>query len=190
MRIIAGLLAILLAVGCSNKDKVPSDIIPRDKMEKILWDMVQADQYAAIYLIKDSAKVNVKTETLKLYEEVFRLHQVSRDEFRRSFAYYQQHPELTRNVFDSILAQGNRQRTENYSRPSLTTPKPPVTTPATGRTPPADTGPRPTGLIPKAPAAASGAFKRDTIKRRVQPGGPLRPAFRPGVDTARGKRPV
>lgn len=186
MRIIAGLLAILLAVGCSNKDKVPSDFIPRDKMEKILWDMVQADQYAAIYLTKDSARVNVKTETLKLYEEVFRLHQVSREEFRKSFTYYQQHPELTRNVFDSILAQGNRQRTESYSRPSLTTPKPP----ATGRTPPADTGPRPTGLIPKAPTAASGAFRRDTIKRRVQPGRPLRPTSRPGVDTARGKRPV
>jgi len=31
--------------------------------------------------------VNVKIETLKLYEDVFRMHKVSRDEFRRAFSF-------------------------------------------------------------------------------------------------------
>lgn len=129
MRIVAGLLAMLLVVSCSDKDKVPSGIIPRDKMETVLWDMIQADQYSALYLLKDSARINVKTETQKLYEEVFRLHQISREDFRKSFQYYQEHPDLTRSVFDSLLARGNRQRTESYSRPVLN-PKPPPPPPS------------------------------------------------------------
>lgn len=128
MRVVAGLLAMLLMVGCSDKDNVPSGILSRDKMEKVLWDMVQADQYSSLYLLKDSARINVKTETQKLYEEVFRLHDISREDFRKSYQYYQEHPDLTRSVFDSLLARGNRLRTESYSRPSLSS-KPPVTAP-------------------------------------------------------------
>src|SRR5882757_9981071 len=172
MRIVAGLLAmLLLAVGCSDKDRVPSGIIPREKMEKILWDMVQADQYISIYLLKDSTRINVKMETLKLYQEVFRLHQVSREDFRKSFKYYQDHPELTRNVFDSLLSRGNRLRTETYSKPSITTPKPAVTTPAVPLTPapgtikpvtgpggsrPTLVSPNPSATAPKPAAAAPG----------------------------------
>jgi hypothetical protein len=121
MRIVAGLLCVLLAVtGCSEKDKIPSGVIGKEEMEKILWDMMLADQYAANYIVKDSAKVNVKVETLKLYEEVFRLHKVSRDEFRKSFQFYQERPDITRPMFDSLLARGNRARMENYARPPQT----------------------------------------------------------------------
>lgn len=129
MRIAAGLLCIfLLYDGCSEKDKIPSGVIGKEEMEKILWDMMLADQYAANYIIKDSAKVNVKMETLKLYEEVFRLHKVSRDEFRKSFQFYQERPDITRVMFDSLLARGNRARMENYTRPPQATP--PVVPPA------------------------------------------------------------
>jgi uncharacterized protein DUF4296 len=127
MRIGACLLLFILAVGCASKDKVPSDIIPQDKMEKILWDMIQADQYAALYLAKDSARINVKMETLKLYQQVFTLHKVSRDEFRESFQYYLGRPDLTRPVFDSLLAQGNRLRADSYRNPTPVSPTPSVT---------------------------------------------------------------
>src|SRR5258708_1762778 len=177
MRIVAGLLAMLLVVGCSDKDKVPSGIIPRDEMEKILWDMVQADQYSSMYLLKDSARINVKTETLKLYEEVFLLHQVSREEFRKSFRYYQEHPELTRNVFDSLLARGNRLRAESYSRPVLTPPKPVVTVPAAAPGNPAMKNKPSSGTILKRQPAA------------ITPGN-LPGNHKPGaMDTVKGKQP-
>jgi len=69
-------------------------------------------------------------ETLKLYEEVFRLHKVSRDEFRKSFQFYQDRPDLIRVMFDSLLAKGNRVRIENYTHPSSTpAPAAPVVAP-------------------------------------------------------------
>lgn len=135
MRIGACLLMFILVVGCSSKDKVPSGVISRDNMEKILWDMIQADQYASLYLVKDSARINVKMETLKLYEQVFQLHKVSRDEFRESFQYYLSRPDLTRSVFDSLLSQGNRQRADSYKNPPAVSsppsiiPKTPIVSP-------------------------------------------------------------
>jgi hypothetical protein len=185
MRIVSGLLAILLVVGCSDKDNIPSGIIRRAEMEKILWDMVQADQYSSMYLIKDSARVNVKMETLKLYEEVFRLHQVSREEFRKSFQYYQEHPELTRNVFDSILARGNRLRAESYSRPAPTTPKPPVTMPAAGPPTHAPAFPKPGSTVPKSPLTMTKPAAKGVTKPK-NPAGNLKPS---GADTVKGKQP-
>jgi len=128
MRMIAGLLAVVILAGCTGKDKVPSGIIPRAKMENILWDMIEADQFSAVYLVKDSARINIKTEDLRLYQQVFRLHGVSRDEFRKSFKYYEDRPDLIRTLFDSVLSRGNRLRTESYSKP-VQAPQPSVTQP-------------------------------------------------------------
>lgn len=171
MRIFCGLLCILLIVGCSQKDTIPSGVIGKEEMGDILWDMMQADQYATNYLIKDSAKVNVKMETLKLYEEVFRLHKVNREEFRKSFQFYQDHPDITRVLFDSLISKGNRLRAATYSHPPTTTPSTPVVKPGTnpvitpgGKTPvapsvapgrPGGTLPsRPSGTLPNQPGSA------------------------------------
>jgi len=143
-RVVLGCLAIMLlaGAGCADKQSVPSGILPLNKMQSVMWDMVQADQYAAIAVAKDSvakgsyakdsaskgftskdsaahiAPVNVKAETLKLYEAVFRLHDVSREEFSKSYQYYLAHPELNQMLFDSLISLGNRLRTESYSRPN------------------------------------------------------------------------
>jgi len=112
-RVIAGCLAVVLlaGIGCADKESVPSGILPLSKMQTVMWDMIQADQYAALSVAKDSSgHINNKTETLKLYEEVFRLHEVSREEFRKSYRYYLDHPELNQQLFDSLISQGNRLR--------------------------------------------------------------------------------
>ena len=194
MRIVAGFffLCILVVAGCSEKDKIPSGIINREEMEKILWDMMLADQYSANYIVKDSAKVNVKMETLKLYEEVFRLHKVSRDEFRKSFQFYQERPDITRPMFDSLLARGNRARMENYSRPPQAAPVKPVMAPTNksgGATPASNPGGttqtnKPGGTTPanKPPAGVPN-------RPGVNPSGkPLFTPGRPGIFPA-GARP-
>ena len=51
------ILCWIAGMGCANKNSVPKGILPRDKMEQVMWDMAQADQYAALYLAKDSARM-------------------------------------------------------------------------------------------------------------------------------------
>src|ERR1700734_382068 len=122
------LLSWAMGIGCSDKGHVPGGILSKDKMEQVMWDMAQADQYAALYLAKDSAHIDRKAETMRLYAEVFRLHKVTADEFRKSYRYYLDHPELNQLLFDSVIARGVRARTELYDRPGFQyhTPVPPA----------------------------------------------------------------
>jgi hypothetical protein len=153
MRSTACLLIPLFLIGCVNKGKVPSGIIPQPEMSGIIWDMVQADQYSDYYLVKDSAHINVKMETLKLYQEVFQLHRVSLDEFRESFRFYLNHPDMMRGVFDTVLTRGNTQRSNIYKDQINGPPKakttPPVFKPVNGK---------PAGIAPAVPAPSPHGF--------------------------------
>lgn len=144
-RIITSLLiGLLLAVsGCSDKNSVPSGILPHEKMEAVMWDIIQSEQYSATYLAKDSAHVNLKLEDLRLYDEVFRLHQISREEFRKSYQYYMGRADVAQVLFDSLLAKGNRLRSESYSRPYR-----PVTSAPGQAAPPASVPAKPPAAAP------------------------------------------
>jgi hypothetical protein len=122
LRALGFLLALLCLTGCSNKDKVPSGIIPPARMQYILWDMIQADQYANMYLTKDSVGVRSKQQTLTLYAQVFQMHKISREDFQKSFQYYIDRPDLSRSLLDSVLKLGNRDRATFTAMPAKTPP--------------------------------------------------------------------
>ena len=106
-------------ISC-NDSKVPGGILPPNKMEKVLWDMLQADRYAVTYLARDSAKIDVKAETFKLYEEIFRIHKTNREEFTKSFNYYMNNPQLNQALYDSMGVRGARLREDMYKSSSDT----------------------------------------------------------------------
>lgn len=115
MRWIAGWLTILLIAACTNHTKVPSGIIPRDKMEKIMWDMVQADRFVNSFIMSKPDSLPVKKEKAAVfYERVFRLHGINRDEFLKSYKFYLGRPDLTKVMFDSISSRAERRRPEIY----------------------------------------------------------------------------
>jgi hypothetical protein len=169
------MIIVLMAtgIGCSDKNSVPSGILAREDMQNILWDMVQADQYSA-YLAKDSARVNLKLENMRLYDQVFQLHHISREKFTKSYKYYMAHPELTQTLMDSLLAMGNRIRTENYNRPIFhPVSTPPLTTvpvqPAPGQKTPAQTMPTQKNPTQKAPAQSAPGAKPPAQPAAAQP---------------------
>ncbi|SRR5579871_277916 len=117
MRIFGCIIGILLIASCVNKDNAPSGILSRDSMKNIMWDMIQADQYSKQFLQKDSAKINVRQETLKLYQQIFDLHHVTKDEFNKSYQYYLTRPDLNKMIFDSLSAEIVRERHQSYISP-------------------------------------------------------------------------
>jgi hypothetical protein len=119
MRTAVFLSLFLFFTACTNPERVPADVISKDSMQNILWDIFQADQFSTQYLVRDSAKLNVKTETMKLYEEVFRIHHISRAEFEKSYRFYLEHPNIASVMFDSLSAMAIRLRTQAYSRPPV-----------------------------------------------------------------------
>ncbi|MBS1918439.1 MAG: DUF4296 domain-containing protein [Bacteroidetes bacterium] len=113
----------LSLIGCVDKDSVPSDIIQRDSMKIILWDVIEAEQYSKEYLLKDSLKINVGRETMKLYQEVFAIHHITKDQFNRSYEFYLSRPDLAKPLFDSLSAYANKQRNEMYKPKPVEKPK-------------------------------------------------------------------
>lgn len=106
-------MVLFVVFGCSNKDKVPSGTLPKEKMEAVLWDILQAERFTSTYVSKDSSK-NVKLENFKMYNQVFAIHQVSRDEFVKSYKFYLSRPDIARVLFDSMATRANRQREDMY----------------------------------------------------------------------------
>jgi hypothetical protein len=104
---------LLIFSACSDK-KLPSGVLSKDQMEKIMWDMVQADQYYREYIIKDSASKDIRQARYDLYEEVFKMHKITRATFDNSFEYYSAHPKLMKEVFDSLSVKGNKRLQDFY----------------------------------------------------------------------------
>ena len=110
------IICFLITIGCTNSTKIPPDIFPKEKMENILWDMILADRYSAQFLLKDSISKNVKLETMKLYDQVFQLNNTTQAAFVKSFKFYLNRPDITKVIFDSLAARGNRNRNALYQK--------------------------------------------------------------------------
>ena len=115
------ILSLVLIAGCTNKSKIPSGILDKEKMGKVLWDMVLADRFASQHIVKDSARINVTDSTFKLYSKVFSLNNISREEFVKSYKFYMTRPDLCKIIFDTISQRANRLKEESY-RPKLAKP--------------------------------------------------------------------
>lgn len=107
--------AIVLALfSCTNHNKIPSGVIPPDKMKEVFLDMLQADRYASSFLSRNKDSLQLKQETFTLYREVFDIHRITEKEFKKSYLFYMGRPDLSIALFDSVSALGERRRNEYY----------------------------------------------------------------------------
>ena len=111
MRFFVGLFFLFLIFSCSHKTREKS-ILSENKMKEVMWDMIRADQYVSGYLVRDSTK-NKKDESVKLYEEIFHIHGITKEQFKKSLDYYSAQPDRLKPILDSL---GKRQNA--FSSPS------------------------------------------------------------------------
>lgn len=96
---------LLLLFSCAGKR--PKDILPPEKMKQVTFDLIRADEFLNNFVSRDSG-VDMKYKTIEMYEQVFAIHQVSRQQFYKSYKYYQQHADEQKQLFDSIYTLGTR----------------------------------------------------------------------------------
>jgi hypothetical protein len=89
--------------GCKSKEAVPGNVLPQKKMQAVIWDMMRADQFLANYVLNKDSSLNTKTESIKLYQQILTINQVSKEKFERSFSFYKSHPVLLKAIMDSIV---------------------------------------------------------------------------------------
>jgi Domain of unknown function (DUF4296) len=114
MRIIFLFIFFLLVFGCTNTPKAPENILPKKKMELVLWDMIQAERFSTFYLQRDSAAKDVQLEKFKLYDQIFSIHKISKEDFITSYKYYLSRPDIAKPIFDSMVAKAERQKIKSY----------------------------------------------------------------------------
>jgi hypothetical protein len=101
MRITAFLLCIAL-IACKGGQKRPADILPPDKMGRVMKQVFAADEWIAWRNEKDPA-LPVFQETIPLYRGIFKKESTTEEQFRKSLRYYQDHPLEFRPILDSLV---------------------------------------------------------------------------------------
>ncbi|HEX2846214.1 MAG TPA: DUF4296 domain-containing protein [Chitinophagaceae bacterium] len=96
------LLLLTGIMACSDKNKLPKDVLPQPKMQAVMWDMIRAGDFLNNYVFYRDTSVDKIAETQKWNEKIFQIHKITREQFDKSYAYYRQHPQLMKAVMDSI----------------------------------------------------------------------------------------
>lgn len=110
---------IIFFASCSSPDEMPKDIIAPDKMKFIFWDVMRAGELATLKAPNDTSLARKKTA--EYLQQVFAVHHITKDEFYKSYQWYEQHPNVNKILMDSVSAYANRQRANRY----ITQPKKP-----------------------------------------------------------------
>jgi hypothetical protein len=123
MRIFLAAIFLVFTLSCKEENDPPGDLIPSKKMETIIWQLIEADQYVINIIAKDSTK-NLAAERVKLYSKVFELNSTNRAVFNNSYKYYMGRPDISKIMFDSIAVRASRQRNDAYRPKPMEKPSP------------------------------------------------------------------
>lgn len=103
------LLIVFLFQSCGNKDAVPDGVLKPEKMQAVLWDVIKADAFTINFIQKDSSK-NGAAENLKLQQQIFAIHKITKENFYKSYDYYKENTGTFIKIVDSMIAQAGRNR--------------------------------------------------------------------------------
>jgi 2-succinyl-5-enolpyruvyl-6-hydroxy-3-cyclohexene-1-carboxylate synthase len=106
MKIFLGFFLSVSLLSCQQNDHV---VLSPDKMEKIIWELTQADIFTQDFISKDSSK-NLEKENLKLQLKIFAKNKTDRKSFYKSYDYYLKHEELLKPLLDTIVVRNGRIR--------------------------------------------------------------------------------
>ncbi len=110
MRKVIYIVLIFILSSCANHS-VQKGILEPNKMEMVVYDLLKVDEYINNFVVKDTS-VDKKMKRSILYEQVFKLHNTNRKEFYTSYRYYQQHPDIQKTLFDSLVAKSSKVKAE------------------------------------------------------------------------------
>lgn len=109
IRYILSFIVLSLIIACGNKNDIPVNIINKEKMQAILWDVFQADAFTDQFIKKDTSK-NAAVEYAQLQQKIYSIHKINKVSFDKSYSWYKAHPAFLHTILDSITAKAERQR--------------------------------------------------------------------------------
>ena len=113
MRNIIIFILVLFSIACNSisSTKKEMKIIPINEMRNIVWDVLKADEFYLRIKVKDTI-VPIQTGNLKLYDQVFKSHGITKEQFYFSYKFYESHPLQFKELIDSVDAIAKFQRNQ------------------------------------------------------------------------------
>ena len=100
-------------LSCNHKNTIPDDLLKKDQMQAVLWDIMRAEVFTNQYIKKDTLK-NPVVENAKLQNQIFAIHHISREDFYKSYSYYKEHTDLLQPILDSLTSKNTRDRNKLF----------------------------------------------------------------------------
>jgi hypothetical protein len=94
------ILLTIFICSCSG-DAPPKDVMLPEKMEEVLYDIIRTDEWVDFAVLQDSTFRKFSKRTA-LYDSVFRLHSINKEDYRKSIAFYQTRPDLLKEIFAGL----------------------------------------------------------------------------------------
>lgn len=113
MKLFASLIVIFILSACVQKNKIPKGVLSQEQMYEVMWDMMRADAFVTNFLLKDTT-INISNESTSLYEQIFKLHSITKETFKKSLSFYQSRPDLFKVVADSLRTEEKKVMELNY----------------------------------------------------------------------------
>jgi hypothetical protein len=109
------LVALFFLLACGRQDDVPADVLPRERMGSVLFEISMAEAFLENYVFRDST-VKRDSALRRELETVLQANRISEESFRKSYAWYKQHPAVFRVVVDTMYARSQRSQEKLYGR--------------------------------------------------------------------------
>ena len=100
--------------SCSGAGFNSVEVIGKDRMANILYDIALAEAFVETYQLKDSS-LNKDSALQKEIDLVLKYHGVEPLRFLKSYQFYQQHPKDFKVLVDTANARAIRNRENSYS---------------------------------------------------------------------------
>lgn len=102
MRKLLIIILVPITFACTDKNKLPKGILPREKMQDVMWDMIRAGEFLNRFVFNRDTSVDHAAESLRWYAKIYQVHDISKSSFEKSYTYYKAHPLLMKSILDSL----------------------------------------------------------------------------------------
>jgi hypothetical protein len=103
-------LLLIFFISCSSGDvTIPSDVIQKDTMVQVLTDVQIAE---ASLMFQNSRGMSTVGKAPRYYQFIFKKHHINEKQFRKSFSFYMDQPELMDKMYGEVINEISKRQAE------------------------------------------------------------------------------
>ncbi len=108
------MLLFLVFTSCNKKVEIPADVLPKEKMTKVLSDIHEVESLIQFSALERND--STKAVAYGYYKHVFQKNNVTPEQFHRSFNFYSDHLDLLDKIYEEVMIDLTKKQVEVSNR--------------------------------------------------------------------------